>query len=228
MIVRNKRYKFLADIVLPNSCAFCGKVIRWDRLMCDKCEADIPDTFTVSAHVDNCVKSLSVFVYEDDIIGSIYHLKHGGDINNFAELCALKIGEKLGDMKITDNIDLITAVPMNIAKRIRRGHDQAAVLARFIADVLDRPVDLSLLRRKSDKIEQHKLSRTDRAVHAAEVYFINEDHNDISGKTILICDDVITTGSTMSVCAGLLREMGAKEVYCCSAAVAAPNLKKDS
>ena len=227
MLVRDKRYKYLSDIILPNSCAFCSKVIRWDKLLCEDCKADLPKMFSTDISVKNCAGSYSVFVYENDIVDLIYRLKHGGSVYNFAELCALMIGEKLTGSGLTDKIDIVTAVPMNIRKRILRGHDQAELLARFVADVLHKPSDMTMLRRSYDKTEQHKLSGSERADHAQDVYYANEKHTDITGKCILLCDDVITTGSTMSVCAGILKAMGASEVYCCSAAIAASNVKKE-
>ena len=227
MLVRDKRYKFLADIIMPNSCAFCGKVIRWDALLCQDCENDLPETFCASVAIGNCSGMWSVFVYENEIIDLIYKLKHGGSVYNFAELCAVKLGEKLAENGVADKIDAVIPVPMNIRKRIRRGHDQAVVLAKFIADELGKPVDLTCLRRGSDSTEQHTLSAEERDTHAKEVYFANEGHTDIKGKTILLCDDVITTGSTMSACAAILKDMGAKEIYCVSAAIAASNVEKE-
>lgn len=96
-------------------------------------------------------------------------------------------------------------------------------MARFVADALGKPTDFTLLCRKKDNTEQHKLERDDRRSHAEQVYSEVEKHSDISGKTILICDDVITTGSTIRACAAHLRHMGAKKVYACGAAVATGN-----
>ena len=102
-----------------------------------------------------------------------------------------------------------------------RGRDQAELLARFTADKLGKPTDFHLLKRKKDSTEQHKLERDERQLHAEEVYTALSKHRDISGKTVLICDDVITTGSTIRACATQLKSMGAKKVYACSAAVSA-------
>lgn len=214
-------YKYLADIVFPNTCAFCGKVIKWDGLLCEKCKEDMPETFDGLIRIENTDGAVGVFYYEGDIIRLIYKLKHGDAVFNFAELCAGMISDKLRDKGIADNIDIVTAVPMHFSKKMVRGRDQAELLARFTADKLGKPTDFHLLGRKKDKTEQHKLERDERMSHAEEVYTALPKHRDISGKTILICDDVITTGSTIRACAAKLKSMDAKKIYACSAAVSA-------
>ena len=219
MLVTKKGYKYIADIVMPNTCAFCGKVIEWDRLLCSVCEDDMPEKFDGSVLIENTDGAFGCFYYENKIIDLIYRLKHGGAVYNFAELCADMISEKLINKGIADDIDLVTSVPMNLRKKIVRGHDQAEVLAKFVADKLGKPVERKLLYRSSDSTEQHKLERDERREHADKVYSLSAGHKDIKGKTILICDDVITTGSTVRACAAKLREAGADKIYACSAAV---------
>ncbi|SFB78307.1 ComF family protein [Ruminococcus albus] len=221
MLASKPVYKYLADIVFPNTCAFCGNVIKWDNILCEKCAEDIPDTFEGLIRIENTDGAVGVFYYESDIIGLIYKLKHGDAVFNFAELSAGMIAERLLARKIADSIDIVTAVPMHISKKIIRGRDQAELLGRFVADKLGKPTNFHLLGRKKDSTEQHKLEREERQSHAEEVYTALPKHRDISGKTVLICDDVITTGSTIRACAAQLKSMGAKKVYACSAAVSA-------
>ncbi|SEK23291.1 ComF family protein [Ruminococcus albus] len=221
MLAAKPVYKYLADIVFPNTCAFCGKVIRWDGLLCEKCAGDMPETFDGLIRIENTDGAVGVFYYENDIIGLIYKLKHGDAVFNFAEISAGMIADRLKVRKIADSIDIVTAVPMHFSKKIVRGRDQAELLARFVADKLGKPFNFHLLGRKKDSTEQHKLERDERQSHAEEVYTTLSKHSDISGKTILICDDVITTGSTIRACASQLKSMGAKKVYACSAAVSA-------
>ena len=221
MLAAKAGYKYLTDIIMPNTCALCEKVIKWDALLCEKCRGDIPETFDGFIRIENTDGAVGVFYYEDDIIGLIYKLKHGGAVFNFAELGACLIAEKLANRGIAENIDIVTSVPMHFSKKIVRGRDQAELIARFTADKLGKPSDLHLLCRKKDSTEQHKLEREERQGHADKVYLAAKNHRDIKGKTILICDDVITTGSTIRACAAQLRSMGAEKVYACSIAVSA-------
>lgn len=214
-------YRFIADLFMPNRCALCGNVIKWDKLMCKSCENDPPETFGGSLKIENTVCAVGAFFYEDSIIDLIYGLKHGGTVNNFAEYSAVVIAEKLRSRGIADEIDIVTAVPMYRGKKIARGRDQAELLAAYIADKLDKPTEFGALRRLRDKTEQHKLTdKADRQAHAEAVYS-SADAGRVEGKVVLICDDVITTGSTIRACAAQLMSMGAKKVYACSAAVSA-------
>ncbi|MBE6872986.1 MAG: ComF family protein [Ruminococcus albus] len=219
MLFTDPLYKYIIDLVMPNSCPFCGKLLIWDRLLCDDCEADMPEKFREELKIGNVDGAVGAFYYEDKIIGQIYSLKRGGNVNNFAELSSRIIAERLTEQGISDKIDIVTAVPMYLVKKLTRGRNQAELLAGFVADAISKRTDFSLLARRKDTTEQHKLEKAERLKHAEEVYAMNRKHTDISGKTVLICDDVITTGATIGVCAKVLKTAGAAEVYACSAAV---------
>lgn len=219
MLYTKAAYKYLADIIMPNSCAFCGRVIAWDRLLCDSCGGELPESFDGVIPIENTEGAVGIFYFEDKIAELIYKLKQGGDVYNFAELCAARIAERLRGQGLAEDIDLVTAVPMHRSKRLARGQDQAELLARFTADALGKPADFKLLRRDKDKTEQHKLEKDERQAHAERVYSSRESHRDIKGLTLLICDDVMTTGSTIRACGAHLKKMGAEKVYAASAAV---------
>ncbi len=112
-----------------------------------------------------------------------------------------------------DDIDLVTCVPMSKTKLLDRKYNQAEVFAKHMSKRLGKSFNGKLLQRKHNNIEQHMLSSEQRRENAENVYHIHNKYNDIKGKNILICDDVITTGATMSKCIRLLKEMGADKVY---------------
>ncbi len=217
MLKRKKAYKFIIDIFLPNRCAFCQRVIRWDKLICNKCVDDMPLLGDEPVKVAD-EKAYSVFRYEGRVKKLINELKHTGEVDNFAEYCAELLCSGLRQDKADSEIDLVTAVPMHTAKKLKRGYDQAERLALYVADILGCKTDFKLLERSSDRVEQHKLTKTERQEHAEMIYTSRENSGDIKGRTVLICDDIITTGATMRVCAECLLNMGAKKVICCSAA----------
>lgn len=217
MVSRSLIYKYLLDIVLPNKCPVCEKILKWDGLLCDKCENEfVPLKPSDNVDLEN-IKAWSLYAFEGKCVEMIYALKHTSVVRNFAEFSAVKLAEKIKLSDFADKIDIVTAVPMYWRKKSERGENQAETLAKFIADELHKPVDFKLLKHMGDKEEQHRLSAEERKIHAEKIYSANKKHADISGKTVLLCDDVITTGSTIKVCAEILHKLGA-QVCCCSIA----------
>lgn len=115
-------------------------------------------------------------------------------------------------------IDAVIPVPLHFMRGFTRGYNQSALLARSLAKRLDRRCDESSLRRKWDTEHQTRLkSKDDRRknIHAA---FIVRHPENVRGRTLLLVDDVMTSGSTLSECAAPLMEAGAARVWCATVA----------
>lgn len=109
---------------------------------------------------------------------------------------------------------------MSKTKLRKRGFNQAEVLADALGHQLNIPIYGNALTKSISFVAQHKLSASRRKTNAAHLYSAGKNI-DIKGKTIIIVDDVMTTGSTINSCAEILLEMGAKEII---AAVAASTI----
>lgn len=225
MVSKKLIFKFLIDIILPNRCPMCDKLLRWDGLLCEKCKAELENLELEDSEFFEGTKAWSLYRYEGKCVDMIYTLKHGGVLNNFAEYSAVKLAERIRNCGFAGKIDIVTAVPMYRRKKAKRGINHAELLAGYVGEALHKPTDFRLIKHLNDDEEQHHMSAEERKVHAKIIYSANKKHPDVSGKTILICDDVITTGSTINVCAGILREMGA-EVCCCSVCYSVKNTNK--
>ena len=108
--------------------------------------------------------------------------------------------------------DLVVPVPMHPLKRFRRGFDHAALLASKIARHIDRPRLTRVLRRKKLGSSMVGLAFHARMKLASEVYALRPDSR-LKDRSVLLVDDVMTTGATASACARLLRDGGAQRVY---------------
>ena len=64
---------------------------------------------------------------------------------------------------------------------------------------------------------QKELSTEERRLHAGAAYQIRKEISDLQGRTVVLVDDILTTGATFKACAGLLRQAGAGEIFCLSA-----------
>lgn len=206
--------KYWLDWIFPNRCPLCNKLIDWNGLLCTSCQGKLPflDSMIVKDKCKEADKCFAVFAYEDIAIDGIYGLKHFNGVN-LAEYASDYLVDFMAEEHINDQIDLVTCVPMSRTKLLDRKYNQAEVFAQYMRKRLNKPFDGKLLKRKHNNIEQHMLSSEERRENAESVYYIHKKHADIKGKNILICDDVITTGATMSKCVSLLKQMGADKVY---------------
>ena len=218
--------KFLCDIVFPNRCPCCFKVIKWDSLMCNECIENLPiveDEICDGCGKVNCIctskkqyeKCISITYYEGIIRKGIINLKLK-NATNFAEYFAIEIIGKLQEKNLLDSIDVVSCVPMNKAKQIKRGYNQAEILGKIIARLIKKPFNPNILIKTDKNLTQHNLSYSKRKKYVKNAFKSNNVN--IQGFNVLICDDIITTGSTINECSRLLKQMGAKSVYACTIA----------
>ena len=105
-----------------------------------------------------------------------------------------------------EGIDVVTAVPLHRSKLAHRGYNQSEYLARGIADRLGIPYVEALNAVKPHSTQTHK-GALERWQNIQGNYALKNDASHLSGKHILLVDDVITTGSTLTVCASLLKSI---------------------
>jgi ComF family protein len=108
---------------------------------------------------------------------------------------------------------MILAVPLHPQRERERGFNQAAVLAAALAKIVELPVPDQVLTR-TEQTARHRagMDAQSRRESVADAFAVIEPRI-VAGESILLVDDVFTTGATVSACAGALREAGAKEVF---------------
>ena len=111
--------------------------------------------------------------------------------------------------------DALAGVPMSRSRERRRGYNQAELLARALAQRLELRCDMKLLSRRGERATQSTLPRRDRAANVRGVFVASSR---VKGKSILLVDDICTTGETLRACASALLGEGASRV--CAIAVA--------
>jgi ComF family protein len=116
-----------------------------------------------------------------------------------------------------DEIDVIAHVPMLFIRRLLRGYNQCDILASGLAKRLGKPFCGRLLKRTGSPRRQSELGEAERRENVKGTFAAGRS-SDISGRTVLLIDDVITTGSTLSECALMLKEAGARRVFCAALA----------
>ena len=110
-------------------------------------------------------------------------------------------------------IDAIIPMPSTLFHRLDRGFNQCALLARELARRFDRRYEAGVLRRKGHPKRQAGLSEEARRANAEDSFSVRHPER-IRGRTLLLVDDIMTTGATLSAAAKALKECGAVRVWC--------------
>ncbi|MDE5859163.1 MAG: hypothetical protein K2H23_02040 [Oscillospiraceae bacterium] len=226
---------FLLDIVFPNRCPLCGCFIRWDCCICEKCREYIRANDVICRKCGEypCVCEKSEFEYDmafgsfffgdENVSSAIYRFKNTGE-ENIARAAAEDFAARLKTEGIPKP-DLAVPVPMGKRKLRRRGHNQAELFARCIGKCINIPVRNDILYKYDTKDEQHFHSAKERRERVRKLFYTK--CADLSGMTVVICDDVMTTGSTVNECAMLLKTLGAERVISAVCAVTQLDSKKE-
>lgn len=207
----NKVFKFILDLFFPNRCPVCRSFIGYNELFCGKCISNLKKYRADNLHQETgrvfTGKVLAGFYYENEAKDGILSLKDG------CKAFGCYLGDILAgiikDDKTASAADCIVPVPMSEKSFRERGYNQAEVIAKEISRKTGITVRTDILHKNESEV-QHSLNKEQRMKNVS-AYNINKI--DISGMKIIVCDDVMTTGSTANRCAELLKSMGAAEVY---------------
>lgn len=217
---------YLLDIFYPNRCPFCDGFIPYNKSCCEECSGEIlwadeniclgcgksvlKGCLCDKVSYDNCVAAA---YYAGGAKLGIYNLKFRS-LTGAADIFGRVIAERLEILGLMDEIDAAVAVPMTKSEKRKRGYNQAELIAKAVIGKRDIPLIKGALIRKNVKVSQHELSAKERAEAVCRQYEAAENI-DLSGKTILLTDDVVTTGATLDRCAYLLKEkLHVEKVIC--------------
>ena len=200
------------DIKQP-FCPICGNP-NLDEKPCLRCLESRPLYSTLRSHT----------IYKGPIREAIHRLKYRRDVGLGEALSRPMISSL---KKLNWSLDIITSVPLGLVRFKERGYNQATLLARPIALCLDKPFSTQALRRTRETRSQVGLTVSERHDNMIDAFWA--DGKLISGKNVLVVDDVATSGATLNACSKALLVAGADKVYCFSLAraVYSPSIDVD-
>ncbi len=209
-------FSSLLDILFPPKCPFCGKIISGGIKVCDKCMGTLPETGSKASQKGDffsvCVSS---FYYEDSVRESLLRYKFH-EATAYAPVYSAYLAKTISE-ELSGRYDLISWVPLSKKRYKERGYDQAKLLAKGVAAVLGDVAVCTLVKKKHVQKQSTMGSPEKRRANISGAYSA-ADRKLIEGKRILLIDDIITSGSTLSECARTLRAAGAAEVMCATLA----------
>lgn len=220
---------FLLDILYPRRCPACDEIvtplgekihagcIRKLKLQtppwCIKCgkkllmENDICDDCREANHV--FIRGRSLYSYKE-IAESIYRFKYSGR-QEYAEYYAEEIVKYLGDFIKSVKPDALVPVPLHRKRLAKRGYNQASVLSKQISKLIKIPTNDHFVIRKKNTKALKILAPSERQKNLQNAFIVRQ--NSVKLNTIIIIDDIYTTGATIDEIGRTLLRAGAKDVY---------------
>ena len=209
---------FFLDLLFPPKCVFCGRLLRrGDAGICPECQRELPwlterEAEQTGEFFSLCVSPLR---FQDRVRESIHRYKFGGR-QGYARTYGALVAQCIAD-HLDGRYDLVTWVPLSRARRRERGYDQAFLLANAAALALGGVAVETLRKGRHTRAQSSLEGESARRANVLGAYEI-VDPELIGGKRVLLVDDVITTGATISECARILRTFGAADVVCATLA----------
>jgi ComF family protein len=201
-------------LFFPRLCVLCKTpLIQEERQICLGCLCDLPLT-DFPAGEDNPVSCL--FTGKVDIVSATawLHYEKGAKVQRLIhsfkyynnKSLAYQLGRQMGlslQSYISQEIDLLIPVPLHRKRQRKRGYNQSEWICRGLASVVPIPVCTNSLQRRMASGTQTNKSLYDRWMNVQQLFALNDEHG-LEGKHILLVDDVVTSGSTLCMCAETL------------------------
>jgi ComF family protein len=204
----NRLGERLLDLLYPPKCAFCRKLVSDGRMLCPDCESrlPVPEKEKQSRKISGLAVCLSPLYYTGDVRQSLHRYKFQGAAayyRIYAELMAACVREH----GLT--ADLVTWVPLSRKRLRRRGYDQARLLAEEVAGRLALPCEQTLEKIRNNPAQSGTSGAEERQKNVLGVY---RAVTSFAGEHVLLVDDIVTTGATLSEAAKELLNAGAEQV----------------
>ena len=203
----------VVDLIAPRVCDICGARLSLDeRMICLPCNVMLPRTTDSQSIYDNhtarlfwgrfpveqCV-SFAIYQSHSQFARLIYRMKYGGRADIGEELGRLSAAEFMPS-GFFDDIDIIVPMPLHAKRRRERGYNQSCEIASGISQITGLPVDESIVKRIRYTQSQAKQTGVARQ-HNMENAFGLANPTNAQGKHLLLVDDIVTTGATLTSCA---------------------------
>ncbi len=230
----------LSDLFLPRHCELCGgHLVGRERLVCNSCLSQLPRT-GMHAEKGNVIERLlwgrvtvvraNAFLFHYPHTRNavaVYAPKYDGKPElavYFGEMMA----EDLAGTPFFDTIDCIVPVPLFPEREKRRGFNQSERLAEGVSHATGLPVLPHALRRSIETVSQTVFGKEERERNVGKAFSLSPGAEDaLAGRHVLLVDDVVTFGGTLSACAAALAAVPGTRVSVLALAVSHSQRKRD-
>ena len=202
---------FLLDLLYPPRCAFCHDFLETSGDgLCAHCRTGLQCAQNGGRQRFSFVRAcVSPLTYEGDVRASLLRYKFGGAAA-YADAYAALMEAYLDDAPI--DCDVVTWTPLSRKRLRRRGYDQARLLAEPVAEHIGVPCAQLLVKTRNNPAQSGTKGRDKRAANVSGVYS-PAPGTSAAGLRVLLVDDIVTTGATLSECARVLKAAGADKIF---------------
>ncbi len=208
----------LLDLFYPPKCVLCGRLlVRGERDFCTPCRLTLPVCTGERDLGPEIAAAVSALWYEDAVREALRRFKFEGKAHyagNFAPLLAAASAR----LPLKE-IDVVTWVPVSRKRRRERGYDQVYLLAKPASRALEKPLE-AVLEKYRDNPPQSSLENAGARRTNVEGVYRTRKGARLAGRSCLLIDDILTTGSTARAAARVLLAAGAEAVFFASVASA--------
>lgn len=214
----------LLDLVSPRLCVVCGQRLSiTEETLCSKCNLHLPRTgFQHDAYENIMAKMFWGRIPVERAAALYYYEPHAETANIIYELkykdhpeIGVTIGRMMArELQLTDffeGIEAIVPVPLAKKRQHQRGYNQSLEIAQGISEITRLPIYNKVVRRMVFEGSQTQKDRWERNENVEKVFQLT-DAGSIQGKHLLVVDDVVTTGATITACATELAKAGSVKV----------------
>jgi len=222
-----KTKNLIKDLVFPKKCAGCKKEGVW---LCKNCQKEIvpiktftcPKCKTITKNGQVCSScrknsNLTGMIIAAYFRGPLRELVHTFKYNGVKDLAEILVNLLISRLygRLPRGRILLISMPLHFRKKAERGFNQTEILARLLSEKLHLEYRNNILKRKKYTRPQIGLESRDRLKNIAGAFEINKkiEKEILKNRTILLLDDVITTGATLEEAAKTLRIVGAKRIW---------------
>lgn len=233
-------YDRVLPLLYPRHCPVCGVLLPYGNLLCRKCAPELPFVEepvclacgkpVSSSRQEYCYDcrtfpksfrgGLALFIYNEKTRPAMASFKYHNR-RMLSQFFAREIAVRHGPDILRRKPDLLVPVPVHRHKRRQRGYNQAELLARDLSVLLGVPCCGDLLLRITDTPPQKMLRPQARLNNLQDAFSVNPARQSLLAhiSSVLLIDDIYTTGATMEICSRILLDAGVQEVRICSVCI---------
>lgn len=211
-----KLWDKVLDILFPRICISCRRYLGGggrSPLLCRDCFESVP-IFRVAFRTERGGQLLALGSYENDALRAAIHFLKYRSASSAMEPIDLWIKRYVGDLRIRDWLErdiLIVPVPLHSARLRKRGFNQAQLIAEALSKELDLPIVTDGLKRIRHTEAQMEIRDGEKRKTNVKNCF-TADKEKLAGRSVLLVDDVYTSGATVREAASALRRAGVKSI----------------